>query len=184
MSFGEFSRLPSNESAIDGDRPVVLVTHDAAAGMLARELPPLMVERIAVAVARRLAKHRHAAIVFEPSQLPVVRYVAPHEIAPLAGPRGPLAPQPAGPQPLNRRVADAKRVERRVDRDDVGIRIRDRLSAWSEIPRRIRNHRGRAGPRRLGRCLRRLRRSLSADDPGNEGRHPRSRPEPVNRIAS
>ena len=124
------------------DRSVVLVAHHAAAGMLARELASLMIERVAVAVARRLAEHGDAPVILDPSHLPVVRDVAPDQILPLAVPRRSFAPHAAGPQPLNRRVADAQRVERRIERDDVGIGIGDRLR---KIARRIRDDARRIG---------------------------------------
>src|SRR5687768_15023895 len=95
--------------------------------MLARELAPLMIERIAVAVAGWLAEHGDAAVVLQPSELAIVGDVAPDQILALTVPRRTLAPHAAAPQTLDRGVADAQRVERRVVRDDVGIRIRDRL---------------------------------------------------------
>ena len=73
-------------------RSVVLVAHDAAAGVLARQLAPLMIERVAVAVARRLAEDGDTAVILEPSHLPVVRDVAPDQILPLAVPGRSLAP--------------------------------------------------------------------------------------------
>src|SRR6185503_6259624 len=91
-----------------GDGAVVLVAHDAAQQVLARDLPALEIERVAVAVVRRRAKHRDAAIILEPAQLSVVRDVAPDEVAALARPRRPFGPQRAGPEPLDRRVADAQ----------------------------------------------------------------------------
>ena len=74
------------------DRSVVLVAHDAAARVLARQLAPLMIERVAVAVARRLAEHGDAPVILDPSHLPVVRNVAPDQILPLAVPGRSFAP--------------------------------------------------------------------------------------------
>ena len=53
------------------DGAVVLITHDAARAMLARKLPALEIERVAVAVVRRVAEHGHAPVVVEVAQLPV-----------------------------------------------------------------------------------------------------------------
>src|SRR5439155_8996281 len=79
------------------DGPVVLVAHHAPGQVLARELAALEVERVAVAVVRRLAEHGHAAVVLQPPELPVVGDVAPDEIASLAAPRGAFRPQRARP---------------------------------------------------------------------------------------
>ena len=120
-----------------GNRTVVLVAHDPTARMFTGQLAALVIECVAVAVARRLAEHGDAAVVFDPAHLPVVGNVAPDQILALAVPRRPLAPHAACPQPLNRRVADAQRIERRIVRDDVGIRIRDGLR---KIARRVGNN--------------------------------------------
>ena len=103
----------------DRHRAVRLVAHDAPAAVLARELPPFVVERVAVAVARRIAEHRHAAVVFDPAHLHVVGDVAPHQIAPDAVPRQAFGPQRADVQPPDHRVADDVAPEARIERDDV-----------------------------------------------------------------
>src|SRR4029453_15053626 len=77
----------------DGDRSVVLVSHDAARQVLARQLTPLGVKRVAVAVVRRAWEHLHPPVVFEPTQLTVVRDVAPQQVSSLAAPGGPLCPE-------------------------------------------------------------------------------------------
>ena len=59
----------------------MLVARDAPAAVLARELPALEVERVAVAVAGRLAERRDVRVVLEEAQLAVVRDVAPDEVA-------------------------------------------------------------------------------------------------------
>src|SRR5207302_412175 len=76
----------------DGNRAVVLVSHDAPGQMLAGDLASLEIERVAVAVVRRSAEDAHAIVVFEPAQLAVVRDVAPDEISPLAAPGGTFRP--------------------------------------------------------------------------------------------
>ena len=111
----------------------MVVPDDAATGMLARDLPPLEIERIPVAVSRRLPKHGHAPVVFNPAHLSVVGNVAPHEIAALAAPCRALAPQSSSPQPLDRRIAEPQRIERGIDRDDVGIGVGHRLRAGREV---------------------------------------------------
>jgi hypothetical protein len=73
----------------------VLVAHHAPGEVLAGELAALEVEGVAVAVVRRAAEHRDAAVVLEPAELTVVRDVAPHEVAPCplhAGPSDQSAP--------------------------------------------------------------------------------------------
>src|SRR5918993_1884492 len=95
-----------------------------------------MIKRVAVAVARWLTKDGNAPIILDPPHLPIVRDVAPDQVLPLAVPRRSFAPHATCPQPLNRRVADANRVECGIVRDDVGIGIGDRLR---KIARRIRD---------------------------------------------
>ena len=111
----------------DRHRAVRLVAHDAAAAVLARELPAFVVERVAVAVAGRIAERRDAAVVFDPAHLDVVRNVAPHQIAPDAVPGRPFGPQRADVQPPDDGVADDVAAEPIVERDDVGIGILNRI---------------------------------------------------------
>ena len=114
------------------DRAVRLVAHDAPAAVLAGELTPFVVERVAVAVAGRIAEHRDAAVVFDPAHLHVVRDVAPHQVAADAVPRRPFGPERADVQPLDRRVADDVAAEARIERDDVRVGIlQRRLAATS-----------------------------------------------------
>ena len=152
----------------DGDRSVVLVSDDAAARVLARELTALMIERVAVAVARGLTEHGDLTIILEPPQLAVVRDVAPDQILPLSVPCGTFAPHAARPQPLNRRVADTQGVERGIDRDDVGIGIGDRLG---KIARRIRDRRSADRG-----ALALVRRRLCVTEPRRKRRHPAAAP--------
>ena len=151
----------------DGDRSVVLVADDATRRVLARELAALMIERVAVAVVRRRPEHGDPPVVFQIAHLAVVGNIAPHQVATLARPRRPLAPEPAGPQPLNRRVAEPQRVEPRIDREDIGIRVADRRGTGREISRRTRNYCGRSSPRRSLSGL--LCPSAARDEYGNAG---------------
>ena len=138
---GRVQLLPVVLVGDDGGRAVELVAHDAARQVLARNLAALEVERIAVAVVRRVAEHGDAVVVLEPAHLHVVADVAEHEIAADTAPRGALEPQAAGPQALDRVVRQHDPVERRVHGEDVRIRkVRRRLA---EIARRIRDDRRR-----------------------------------------
>jgi hypothetical protein len=123
-------------------RSVVLVAHDAAHQVLARNLTALEVERVAVGVVRRRSKHRHALVVLEPAHLPVAGDVAPDEEAALAAPRRPLGPQRAGPQALERRVSENQAVELGIDGHDVGIGIAGRRRGQTEVALRSGRLRG------------------------------------------
>ena len=109
-----------------GDGPGWLVAHHAAAAVLAGELPALEVERVAVAVAGRVAEHGDAAVLLDPAHLDVVGDVAPHQVAADAVPRGTLGPQRAGVEPLDGRVATHVPAEAIVEGDDVGVGILER----------------------------------------------------------
>src|SRR5712692_7853638 len=106
--------------------------------MLAGELPTLEVERVAVAVVRRIPEHADATVVLRPAHLAIVGDVAPYQIAPLRAPRRALGPQETGVQTLDRRVGLRDGVELRVDCDDVRVpEIGGRRAARTEIARRI-----------------------------------------------
>jgi hypothetical protein len=64
--------------------------------MLAGELPALEVERIAIAVVRRIPEDADATVVLRPAHLAIVRDVAPNEVAPLRAPGRALGPQETG----------------------------------------------------------------------------------------
>ena len=108
-----------------------------------------MIERVAVAVVRRLAEHGDASVVLDVAELAVVRDVAPDEIASLRAPRRAFVPHAAGEQPLDRRVVRRGAREGRIDRDDVGIGI-GRRGARIVIAARVRDDRWRTGPRCRG----------------------------------
>jgi hypothetical protein len=137
-----------------GDRSVVLVARDSTTGVLARDLTSLKVERVAVAVVRRIPEHRYAAIVVDPAALHAHRHVAPDQVLALAAPRWPLGPLAARPQTVYCGVVDTQPIERRIDDDDVGIRIADRVGGRVVIAVRV--ERGRRSNR-----LRALRRGAS-----------------------
>ena len=131
-SFGELSLLPWNLLGDRRHRAVALVARDPSSAVLARELTAFVVERVAVAVARRIPERRHAAVFVDPPHLHVVRDVAPHQILADAVPRRPFGPQRPDVQALDDRVEDDVAPERRRERDDVRIGILDRLE-----PRKI-----------------------------------------------
>ena len=144
-----------------GDRSVVFVACDAAAGVLAGHLTPLKVERVAVAVVRGTAEHRHASVIVDPAALHAHWHVAPDQVFALAAPRRTFGPLAAGPETVNRGVVDPQRVECGIDRDDVWIRVADgaggRIVVTMDIERR------RSGLRALRDC-RSWRKRCSADD--------------------
>jgi hypothetical protein len=112
--------------------------------MLAGQLPSLVVERVAVAVSRRIAEDRDVAVLFEPAHLDVVGDVAPDKVASDTIPCRTLGPQRPGMQPLDRRIADHITTEAVVERDDVRVRVLEWL-----LPRPV-ARRGHRRHRRLG----------------------------------
>src|SRR5437764_2749634 len=100
----------------DGHRAVELVAHDAATNVFTGKLSALEIERVAVAVVRRHAEYADVTIVLDVAHLPVVRNVAPDEIAADRTPRRSFRPQRAGPQTLDRSVRLAQVVEHLFDR--------------------------------------------------------------------
>src|SRR5258705_35207 len=138
------------ELSDDADRAVMLVTDNAPAAVFARYLTTLMIERVAIAVVRRLAEHGDAAVVLDVAQLAVVGDVAPDEVASLGTPSRAFVPLAAGEEAMNGGVVDPERVERRVDGDDVGIGIGDRTRIGAKVARRIRDDARRVGSRGVG----------------------------------
>jgi hypothetical protein len=125
------------ELSVHGHGAIVLVSDDTPAAMLTRYLPALMVECIAVAVVRWRPEHRHPVVVLDPTQLAVVRDIAPDQITPLSAPRRSLVVHPSREEPMDPRVVHPKSGEVRVDGDDVRVRVRHRARAGSEITRRV-----------------------------------------------
>src|ERR1035438_6898345 len=75
-----------------GDAALVLVTHDAAASVLAGELAAFEIEGVSVAVARRVAEDADVPDALGAEELPVVGNVAPKQVLSLGAPRRPLRP--------------------------------------------------------------------------------------------
>src|SRR5882724_1110621 len=120
--------------------------------MLARKLPAMEVEHVAVAVVGIPAKHRHVAVVLDPAHLPAVGDVAPQQVASLRVPCRALGPQRPCPQTLDGCVRLREAIEGRIDREDVRIpEIDVRRSIRAEIPRRG-GHRGHVWPLVLAQC--------------------------------
>src|SRR5258705_2234727 len=105
--------------------------------MFAGELAALEVERVAVRVVGRRAKDSDATVVLRPSDLAINGNVAPQQIAALRAPGWAFGPQQSGIEALDRRVGLREILERRIDRDDVGVpEIGGRRAAGTEIARR------------------------------------------------
>src|SRR5205085_5089453 len=99
------------------------------------DLPPLVVERVAIRIVRGAAEHADLAVVLEPAHLAVVRDVAEDEEASDAAPGGTFEEAAAGPQTADRVVRNDIRVERRIDAQHIGIgEVGRRLT---EIARRV-----------------------------------------------
>src|SRR5205823_6090243 len=85
--------------------------------------------------------------------LPIIGDVAPQEITALRVPGRAFGPQQSGMEALDRRVGLSEIIERRIDRDDIGIpEIGGRRAARAEIARRGGDRRRRryfAAPRAL-----------------------------------
>src|SRR5258705_10152335 len=73
---------------------------------LAGDLPPLAVEGVAVRVIGRRAEDADMAVLLEPAHLPVIRNVAPDEIAAGAVIGRAFRPAEAGGDALDRGIAD------------------------------------------------------------------------------
>ena len=107
----------------DGDRPVVLGAGHPPRVVLAGDEPALAVARVAVGVVGGLAEDADRARLLLPLHHPVVRDVAPQEVAPVPEPHRPLAPTEAGAEPLD--LGEGERVpgEARVEDPDRGVGI-------------------------------------------------------------
>jgi hypothetical protein len=118
---GRVQLLAAEVISEHGHRAVVLVAHDSAGEMLAGELSALEVERVAVRVVGRRAEYGNATVVLRPSHLPIIGDVAPQQITALRAPGRAFGPQQSGIEALDRRIRLGEVIERRIDRDDVGI---------------------------------------------------------------
>ena len=88
---GGVERLALELVGQHGDAAVVLVADHAAVAVLAGDLPALVVERVAVAVAGRVAEDADVAVLLQPAQLDVVGDVAPEQVRPTPFQAGPSA---------------------------------------------------------------------------------------------
>ena len=84
--------------------------------MLARELPALKIERVAIAVVRRHAEYADLTVLLEPAQLAVIGDIAPDKIAPDAVPCGTLGPERTRVEPLDGGFDPSLGIERRARR--------------------------------------------------------------------
>src|SRR6516162_5224793 len=113
----------------------MLPAHDAAVKVLAGELATLEIQRIAVGVVRRASERSDPAVLPDVAALRVAGHIAEHQVLALARPGWALRPLRPGPQPAHRTVARCELPERRINNDDVGVRI-DRGVARAPIARR------------------------------------------------
>src|SRR5215470_14533586 len=94
--------------------------------MLARDKAPLPVTGVAVAVIGRLTEHTDRARLFSPAQHPVVRNIAPQQIAPIPKPAGAFGPQRPRVESLHRGMAEGIGLEAWVKNPDGWIWVADR----------------------------------------------------------
>src|SRR5260221_7511646 len=107
----------------DGDAAVIFGARHPPRIVLAGDETALAVARVAVGVVRRLAEDADRAGLLLPFHHPVVRDVAPQQIAAVAEPHRPLAPAEAGRQALDAGQGDAIFREAGVQDFDRRIRI-------------------------------------------------------------
>src|SRR5262249_25301626 len=104
-----------------------LVASHAPASMLARKLAALVIERVTVAEPGGIAKYRDPSIIFDPSHLNVIRDITPHQIPADTVPRGSFRPQGAEMKTANDRIAHDVSAESIIQRDNIRIRILNRI---------------------------------------------------------
>src|SRR5207248_4107904 len=137
----------------NGHRAVVFPAYDAPKKILARQLPALMIEGIAVGVVGRFAERRHPPVLPDIAVLRVAGDVAEDEVLSLARPSWPFGPIRAGPQPADWSTSQPDAVECRIDDDDVRVRV-DRRPTWRPVARRAGDRAGRRAELRVRRGLR------------------------------
>ena len=94
---------------------------ETAGAVLAGEQPPLTIARVAVGEVRRLAEDARLPRLLVPAHDPVVRDVAPQDIAPVPEPRRTFGPAEARDQPLD--LGGVEPVAREARVDDLDRRV-------------------------------------------------------------
>jgi len=123
--------------------PVRLPAHHPPEEVLARELPPLEIERIAVAMPRGRTERRDLATLPDVAELRVSLHVAEYDVLPLPRPGRPFRPGETRRQPMDCDKSEQILFEARVDDQDVGIRIDLWRRPVSPLPGRLCDHAGR-----------------------------------------
>ena len=111
--------------------------------VLRRRLTSLKVKGIAIAVVRRLAERRHPSIVPDVAVLRVGLHVAEHQVLAFARPCRSLGPAESAGNAMDGGDSQQQRFERRIDDDDVRIRIDVRIGEAPSPPWRVADDRGR-----------------------------------------
>src|SRR5262245_10933184 len=109
-----------------GDAAVILGTSHSARAMLARDKAPLPVAGVTVGVIGRLTEHTDRARLFSPAQHPIVRNIAPQQIAPIPKPAGAFGPQCPCVESLHRGMSEGIGLEAWVEDPDGRIWVSDR----------------------------------------------------------
>src|SRR5262249_24907751 len=130
---------------------------DSPAFMLAGDEPALPIARVAVGVVRGFAENGGGASLLIPPHDPVVRNVAPQQVAPVAEPHWTFGPAEAGSQTLDRRVergldafeAWVERTDRRIGVACGRLPSHRRSGQWIKRRSRYRIHRLRSSANAL-----------------------------------
>jgi hypothetical protein len=109
-----------------GDAAIILGARHPARAMLARDEAPLPVAGVAVGVIGRLTEHTGRARLFSPAQHPVVRNIAPQQVAPIPKPAGTFGPQRPGVESLHWGMSEGIGLEAWVENPDSRIWVSDR----------------------------------------------------------
>src|SRR5690348_16072866 len=89
--------LPLKRRGNHRDRAIVFVPDDPPVHVLARELPALVVECVAVGETGRLTVLADMAVFWNQPHLPVIGNVAPHQELTRSAPSGPFGPKRSRP---------------------------------------------------------------------------------------
>src|SRR5260370_20779335 len=120
----------------------MLVARHSPPKVFAGKLPPFEVERVAVAVTRWVTERSNVSVLFEKTQLPVIRNIAPHQVLPLRAPRRPLRPLRPYVMPVDDGIEYLVLGEALVHRYNIRIGIAHRLMV-SPVALRLCQHRRR-----------------------------------------